>query len=282
MNIAITAASGQLGSAIVHALKRQIPADQIVAIARTPEKANHLGVEVRKGDYQSQAEFEQALQGIDAVLMISANGNPMDRIPMHRNIIEAAKKSGVGKLVYTSIAGKFGPVVDSNMQTEADIRNSGLEWVIGRNGLYIEADLESLETYRQAGKIWNCAGEGKCSYTTRDELAYAYSRMLLEDKHHGQTYYLAGEPLTQQELVDHINQAFGTQLVYESMSVEAYQADRIEAWGEFMGGIIAAIYASIRNGDSQVNSSFQQAAGRPHISWEEYFRKYTNEGRSEQ
>ena len=49
MKIAVTAASGQLGSSIVNALVKQIGTANVVALARTPEKAQGLGVEIRPG-----------------------------------------------------------------------------------------------------------------------------------------------------------------------------------------------------------------------------------------
>ena len=55
-------------------------------------------------------------------------------------------------------------------------------------------------TNRKDGKITNCAGDGRCAYTTRAELADAYARMLTEDQHNGQTYNLAGPAITQYEL----------------------------------------------------------------------------------
>ena len=48
MKIAVTSASGQLGSSIVKELIKEIGTENVVAIARTPQKAKHLGVEVRK------------------------------------------------------------------------------------------------------------------------------------------------------------------------------------------------------------------------------------------
>lgn len=271
MKFAVTAASGQLGNAIVRALKKDLPAEDIVAIARTPQKAENLEVSVRQGDYNDKDSFVKALAGVDAVLIVSANGNPLERIQMHRNIIEAAKENGVKKVVYTSISGNFGPIVESNRQTEADIRDCGLDYAIGRNGIYIEPDVEYIETYKELGKIINCAGDGKAVYTTRDELAYAYAQMLLKEQHNGQTYTLAGEAISQYELCDYLNHAFDANLHYESMSIEAYTQDRIDELGPFMGEVIAAIYASIRNGDFDIESDYAKAAGRAHINWEEYF-----------
>lgn len=56
MRVAVTSASGQLGGAIVKALVEEIGAGKVVAIARKPEKAENLGVEVRKGDYDTGRE----------------------------------------------------------------------------------------------------------------------------------------------------------------------------------------------------------------------------------
>lgn len=97
--------------------------------------------------------------------------------------------------------------------------------------------------------------------------------MLLEDKHNGSTYNLAGEAITQLELTEYLNKAFGTSLIYESTSVEEYKAERIAELGEFLGTVISGIYAGIRNGDMFVDSNYKVAAGREHISWKEYFRK---------
>lgn len=277
MNIAVTAASGGLGSAIIMQLLEQMPKEQVIGLARTPKKAEKLGVEIRDGDYNNKPELIESLSGVDAVLLVSGMDAPDKRIFQHQNVIGAAKEAGVEKIVYTSILGEvgdtsFSPIISSNRRTEEDIMNSGLEWVIGRNGLYIEPDLEYIENYIKDGKISNCAADGKCSYTTRNELAFAYSRMLVEEKHNGSIYNLVGQAITQQQLTDYLNTTFGIDLVFESLSVEKYSMQRQSELGEFMGTIIAGIYSGIRFGGFDVKSDFKQAAGREHVDWDEYFK----------
>lgn len=282
MKIAVTSASGQLGSSIVKELINERGDDQVIGVARTPEKASHLGIEIRKGDYNSRPELDLALKGIDVVLLVSGMDEPQKRIQQHRNLIEAAKINGVKKIVYTSIIGEeektaFSPVVRSNRQTEKDVRNSGLDWVIGRNGIYIEPDLEYLDSYLKSGEIKNCAGDGKCAYTSRTELGYAYAKMLIEAKHNGQVYNLIGEAITQEKLAEYINQVYHTELVYHPLSVEDYTSDRIEELGEFMGSIIAGIYEGIHNGAYNLKSDFNKAAGRAHKPTVELMREFKNE-----
>lgn len=269
MKIAVTLASGKLGSAIAKQLIKEIGKDNVIGIARTPEKAKHLGIEIRKGDYNNRQHFNEALRGVDAVLLVSGNDDPEKRIQQHRNVIEAAKLNGVQKIVYTSIVGDetktaFSPVVMSNRQTEKDVQESGLQWVIGRNGIYIEPDLEYIDNYEKEGGIINCAGDGKCAYTSREELAYAYAQMLLNEQHNGAIYNLLGKPISQSELAEMINRVYGTNLSYTAVSADAYEKERKEALGDFMGIIIAGIYKGIQIGAYDRASDFEKAAGRPH------------------
>lgn len=274
--IAVTAASGRLGAEVVRAAIGLVGRDRVVGLARTPERAESLGVEVRPGDYDSPRDLESSLQGIDALLLVSGMDAPAKRIGQHRSVIEAAREAGVRRLVYTSVQGAeegtgFSSIVGSNRTTEDDVRESGLQWSVGRNGIYIEPDVEYVETYAQRGEIANCAGDGRCGYTTRPELAHAYARMLTDARHDGRVYNLHGEPLTQRQLADYLNEAFGTQLEYRSMSVAEYREERVAELGEFLGGVIAGIYEGIRKGAADNESHFAAAAGREHQSWAEYF-----------
>ena len=279
MKVAVTACSGGLGAAIVKHAVREFGKKNVIGICRTPSKAEHLEIEIRKGDYNSKYEFESALKGIDVVMIISAHGPPEPRVAMHKNVIEAGVKCGVKKIVYSSIIGnpetsEFSGIVRSNRKTEEIIKNSGLEYAIGRNGIYIEPDVEYIEQYKKDGKIINCAGDEKCFYTTRDELAYAYVQMMKDEKHNGQAYNLGGEAISQYELAGYLNKTFNTNVVYKSVSIDDYKKERVAELGEFLGTVISGIYASIRNGDFDVNSDYETAAARKHISWEDYFSNF--------
>jgi len=278
--IAVTAASGRLGAAIINELKKVVPAGNIIGLARSPEKARALGVETRKADYNSKEEFLSALKGVDVLLVVSGTDDPDKRITQNRNIIAAAKERGVKKLVYTSVIGPsegttFSAVVNSNRQTEEDVKNSGLQWAVGRNGVYIEADLEYVESYKSEGGITNCAGDGKCGYTSRQELAYAYARILTQEHLQGETYNLVGEPITQSQLASAMNKAFDTNLEYISVSIEQYTKQRRAALGDRIGSVIAGIYAGIKGGEYEVPSDFYKVAGRQHLSVDEMIGRFT-------
>ncbi|MGW8314947.1 MAG: NAD(P)H-binding protein [Bacteroidales bacterium] len=102
MKIGVTGATGQLGSLVVELLRGKVGAENIVALARTPEKARKFGVEVRAFNYDKSDKMVEALGGIDRLLLISAS-DIGQRARQHSNVIEAAKEAGVKWIVYTSL-----------------------------------------------------------------------------------------------------------------------------------------------------------------------------------
>ncbi len=280
MTVAVTTASGKLGKATVRALQAMGGGHKIVGLARIPERAADLGIEIRPGDYDAPEQLQTSLAGVDSVLMISGNQDPGLRVAQHRNVIEAAQKAGVTKIVFTSVQGidgaPEGSVGASFLQTEADLKSWGQAWAIGRNGVYIEPDVDYIDTYVSTGEIANSAGDGRCGYTTRGELGFAYARLLTQDAFEGQTCNLHGPPMTQTDLAHHLGVAAGVRLTYRPMTPEAYLEDRIAALGPDLGPIIASIYDTIRNGTLDQPSDFAAVAGRAHVSWDRYFSSLSN------
>src|SRR5690349_19656722 len=102
MKIAITGATGQLGRLVISKLKNKIPAGDLVALARSPQKFADRDVEVREANYDKPETLNRALSGVDTLLLISAS-EVGKRAVQHRNIINAAKANGVKWIVYTSL-----------------------------------------------------------------------------------------------------------------------------------------------------------------------------------
>ena len=102
MPFGITGATGQLGRLVVDTLKARIPGTAIVALVRSTRKAADLGVTVPEADYNQPEMLERALAGLDTVLLISSS-EVGRRATQHYNVIEAAKRTRVQRLVYTSL-----------------------------------------------------------------------------------------------------------------------------------------------------------------------------------
>ena len=147
--LAITGATGQLGRLVIQTLLKSVPASEIIAAARNPEKAKDLaalGIQVRHADYDQADTLVKAFQGADKLLLISASEIGR-RLPQHRAVIDAAKKAGVGLLAYTSILHADSsplPLAAEHKATEALIQASGIPSVVLRNGWYSENYLASV------------------------------------------------------------------------------------------------------------------------------------------
>lgn len=274
MKIAVTAASGRLGHALLQVLPSRAGVRDVVAVARDPARVQVPGIGKRVGDYGSADGMCTALKGIDTVVMISA---PVaaggERVGLHRNVIEGARRAGVRRILFTSVIGNgremdtmFGPTQEVNRRTEADLESSGLEWVIGRNGLYLELDLIQMRKAGETGVYSNSAGEGRCPYISINEIAFAYACLATDSGHAGHICNISGEALSQAALLRQACEVFGFSARYEAISDEACIAKfraLMPERGEAVARMLTGCFQSIRAGAFDVPSHFADATGRP-------------------
>jgi NAD(P)H dehydrogenase (quinone) len=227
MTIAITGATGQLGRLVISKLRNQLPASGIVALARSPEKAGDLGVEVREADYDRPETLGPALAGADTLLLISAN-EIGKREAQHRNVIEAAKSAGVRRIVYTSLLhADRSPLslAAEHLATENMVKASGIPFTILRNGWYTENYTGSIPGALAGGAFIGSAGEGRISAATRDDFADAAVAVLSGGGHEGKTYELAGDTAwTLAGLAAEISRQTGRTIPYADMPEAEYAA----------------------------------------------------------
>ena len=225
--IAITGATGQLGRLVVNKLKAKVPAADIVALVRTPAKAADLGVTVREADYNKPETLDQALAGIDTLLLISSS-EVGQRAAQHHNVIEAAKKAGVKRIVYTSLLhADTSPLglAEEHRATEAELKASGMPFTILRNGWYTENYTGSIPGALAAGAFIGSAGNGKISSVPRADYAEAALAVLTSEGHAGKTYELASdEAYTLSDLAAEISRQTGKTIPYKDLPEAEYAA----------------------------------------------------------
>jgi len=233
--ILVTGASGQLGHLAIEALLKRVPAEQIVAGARATGKADDLaarGVEVREVDYDRPETLNQALNGIDKLLLISSSELGR-RAAQHRNVIDAAKQAQVKLLVYTSVLHADTSVLGlagEHRDTEAALKASGVPAVLLRNGWYSENYTASLSTALEHGALLGSAGEGRISSAARRDYAEAAAVVLTSgEEQAGKVYELAGDTAySLKELVQEVTGQSGKDVVYQDMPMEDYKNVLIE------------------------------------------------------
>lgn len=227
MTIAVSGATGQLGRLVIDKLKQKVATDNIVGLVRNTEKARDLGVAVRVADYTQPATLEAALAGIDTLLLISGN-EIGQRATQHANVINAAKKAGVKRIVYTSLLrADRSPLnlAPEHVQTEADLKASGLQYTILRNGWYTENYTGSITPALANGAFYGSAGDGKIASAARADYAEAAVVALTNEAHSGITYELAGDnAYTLAELAAEISSQTSKDIPYVNIPEADYAA----------------------------------------------------------
>ncbi len=247
--IAITGVSGLLGRQVVEDLLQNVAAKDIVAIVRTPSKVSDLserGVQVRGADYNDKAAMAQALSGVEKLLLISSS-EVGKRAAQHGNVIEAAKNAGVKLIAYTSLlhadSSPLG-LADEHIETEKMLKESGIPFVLLRNGWYTENYIASVPPALQHGVFIGSAGEGKIASASRADYAAAAAKVMTLENQGGKVYELAGDRgWTLPELAAEVSKQSGKQVVYQNLSETDFNAALLAA------GLPEGLAAMLANSD---------------------------------
>jgi len=242
MKIAVTGATGHLGTFVVEELKKRVSNENIVALVRTPGKASALEVEVRAFDYNQPETMTAALAGVDRLVLISGN-EIGQRARQHLNVIEAAGKAGVEWIVYTSLLHADSTTLNlagEHMTTEEALKASGINYTILRNGWYTENYTGSIGGALAGGAFIGSAGNGKISSAARVDYAEAAAVAITDESHKGKVYELAGDDYyTLADLAAEISNQTGTNIPYRNLT-EAEYTKILESF-EIPAGFAAAI-----------------------------------------
>ena len=269
--IAVTGATGQLGRLVMAALLDQdVPAQNIIAAVRTPQKAADLaaqGVQVRHADYAKPETLAPALQGADRVLLIS--GTPGDRVAQHAAVIDAAEQVGVGLIAYTGVLNADTTTMllaADHQATEQLIKDSGLPYALLRNGWYTENYLTGLETTLAHG-LAGAAGQQRFTPAARADFAEAAAAVLTDHAHTTHVAYELGgdEALTMDDAAALLGDATGQRIAYSDMPVEQYAAVLAQTGlPEPVAQVLADASAAIARGELFTDSGdLQRLLGRP-------------------
>ncbi|WP_410609791.1 SDR family oxidoreductase [Amycolatopsis sp. lyj-109] len=269
--IVVTGATGHLGKLVVEGLLEKLPADQIVAAVRTPEKAADLaerGVEVRRADYADPDSLVTAFKGADKVLLVSSS-EVGQRAAQHQAVVEAAEQAGVGHLVYTSAPQATTSALvlaPEHKATEELIQASGLTATILRNNWYNENYADTIKQAVQTGSFAGSAGDGRVASATRADYAAAAVAVLTGEGHEGKVYELAGDVTwTNADLAAEIGQATGREITYVDLPADEHAKVLTQAGlPEPVAGFLVALDANIKDGLlAETTDDLRTLIGRP-------------------
>lgn len=247
----ITAATGQLGKRIVEEALKVIRPEDLVLTVRSPEKADRFkakGVEVRKGDYNDEAELTEAFRGTDDLIYIPSLTFPsLPRVIEFENAVLAAEKAGVGHVIYIVFLAdqetnpfKMSPAYG---YVHRRLASSELKYTYIRNAMYADPLVPYLPELVERGRLIYPAGEGRIAFIPRQDVAKAVVRIAVDEKLQGKTFTLTGSrSYSMVELAELLSEVSGKTITYEPMSEVEFASTYDEPKG--FGVVLASLYVA--------------------------------------
>jgi NAD(P)H dehydrogenase (quinone) len=231
----VTGATGQSGRLVIDELLQRVPASEVVAAVRHPEKADDvslLGVTVRACDYDDPATLADVFTPGDRVLLISSN-DFVNSVAQHTAVVQAARTAGVSQLAYTSLFNAAESeliVAQPHRGTEPVIRESGVPYTLLRNNLYSEHFAPFARQALQSGSFASSTRDGRVASASRRDLAAAAAAVLTEPGHERRTYELSGDVAWDNvELVETLSVISGTEVRLQELTSDEHRAAIVAA-----------------------------------------------------
>ena len=229
---ALTGASGQLGQLVIEDLLTKVPADQIIATTRTPEKLADFaakGVVVRHADLSDPATLTAAFAGATRLLLISTD-TIGSRVAQHQAAINAAANAGIGYIVYTSAPGADptspNPIVKEHGETEVALTQSGLKWVALHNNIYSDGLPGILGMLLKDDQLLSLAGDSKPIWVSRADCARVAAGVLIGDASlTGPVELTGGEALGFTELAERLSGILGHTITRQELTDDGLVAE---------------------------------------------------------
>jgi len=285
-NILVTGATGILGTAFIKSLLKQMQPNQISVITRKEEKRAELekqGFQAYLGDYNDTTALEKAMNGVDTVLLISS-GDQGDRMQEHKNVVNSAKKMKVKNIAYTSrslvnrerLSNKL---MEEHFLTEDYIKQSGLNYIIFQNALYMDTIpvFVGQEVFQKG--IFMPAGNGKVAFALREEQAEAMANAMLNEPFENQTYKFTGnEAYSFYDVAKALTELSGKEVKYNAVEIADFKSNMNQkGLPEPMIQKIVDFNVDIKNGqEATITNELEKKLGRKPTNLKEGLKQLFN------
>jgi uncharacterized protein YbjT (DUF2867 family) len=228
----VTGAAGATGRLIVNALGRK--EQPVRALIRNPEQSELFckipGVEVIIADMGRRETLGQALEGVDAALVISSADERM--LETQCTFVDAARALGVPRVVKLS-GQESGIGFDANAfrftrmhnEIEAHIEHSGLRWTHLRPSQFMQVYLREGRSIASAGVLALPAGDIDLSPVDLEDIAEIAAAVMMDGQADGRRFVITGpQALTMHRVAQAIAESVGRPVSYQPITIEERSA----------------------------------------------------------
>jgi uncharacterized protein YbjT (DUF2867 family) len=276
--ILVTGATGTIGGEIARQLRTLGAPMRMLVRDRSKLPGDSEALDVAVGDFASPDTLDAALDGVEALFL--ASFDRPNQVDLQRNVLHAAKRNGVRRVVRMSTIGFDEldrlPIFRWHSAGERQLEESGLafthlrpSWVMQNFFSFVAGDAIRLP-----------AGEGRIAFVDARDIAAVAVAALTGPGHEGQAYELTGpEALNHAEVAEQLSVATGRSIVFENVSPEDYEREKIaKGWPRESIDTLLALFAVIRAGtnpDSAATETVETVTGRPPRRFRDFARDYS-------
>lgn len=278
--ILVTGATGNVGSALINALRKSARASDVVAAVHAGGRGID-GVASRTVDFADPRSLQNAMDGIGTLFLLLPLAETM--VSWTKNAVDAAKKAGVKHIVRLSGVGAAAnsPYLILRSHGEADdyLKASGIGYTILQPVSFMQNFVNyNSHSIKQDGAFYQAQADGKVSFIDVRDIGEVAAAIVQDPAaHRGKVYTLTGpQALSNEEVAARISDAIGASVKYINVPPEAAtQAMQNMGMPQWNVDALASLNELIRNGhSSQVTGDVATVLGRPARNFDSFAKEY--------
>lgn len=169
--VLVTGATGTLGH---HVVPEATEVGHHVRALSRRNRVGYTGVHWHQADLLKPESLNAPLNGVDVVIHCATQATGSKDVRAARNLIEAARRKGVGHVIYISIVGIDDiplPYYKTKLRVEQSLETSGIGYTILRATQFHELIEKSFSVQRFSPVLWTLRGVRFQPIDTRDVAA---------------------------------------------------------------------------------------------------------------